>query len=144
MYEGQSAMPHLPVPALEQTLKKYLRSTVPHQSKESLAKTEQAVQSALSGADAKLVQTLQQRLEDRATKEGRESWLSEWWNDAATWPTATPSCPTSATFTRTRTTRRAAPAPSAPPVCSRPSSPSAGCSRPNSSRPKRARRARCA
>ncbi|SPC63476.1 probable carnitine O-acetyltransferase, mitochondrial precursor [Ustilago sp. UG-2017b] len=83
MYEGQSAMPHLPVPALEQTLQKYLRSTVPHQTKDSLAKTEQAVQSALSGADAKLVQTLQQRLEDRATKEGRENWLSEWWNDAA-------------------------------------------------------------
>lgn len=83
MYEGQSAMPHLPVPALEQTLKKYLRSTVPHQTKESLAKTEQAVQSALSGDDAKLVQTLQQRLEHRATNEGRESWLSEWWNDAA-------------------------------------------------------------
>ncbi|CBQ68215.1 probable carnitine O-acetyltransferase, mitochondrial precursor [Sporisorium reilianum SRZ2] len=83
MYEGQSAMPHLPVPALEQTLKKYLRSTVPHQTKESLAKTEQAVQAALSGADAQLVQTLQQRLEDRAAKEGRESWLSEWWNDAA-------------------------------------------------------------
>lgn len=83
MYEGQSAMPHLPVPALEQTLKKYLRSTVPHQTKQSLAKTEQAVESALSGADAKLMQKLQQRLEDRATKEGRESWLSEWWNDAA-------------------------------------------------------------
>lgn len=83
MYEGQSAMPHLPVPALEQTLKKYLRSTVPHQTSESLAKTEAAVESALTGADAKLVQTLQQRLEDRATKEGRESWLSEWWNDAA-------------------------------------------------------------
>lgn len=83
MYEGQSAMPHLPVPALEQTLKKYLRSTVPHQTSESLAKTEAAVESALSGEDAKLVQTLQQRLEDRAAKEGRESWLSEWWNDAA-------------------------------------------------------------
>ncbi|PWY97443.1 acyltransferase ChoActase/COT/CPT [Testicularia cyperi] len=83
MYEGQSSMPHLPVPKLEQTLPKYLRTTVPHQTKESLAKTEEAVNSALSGADAQLFKTLQQRLEDRATKEGRESWLSEWWNDAA-------------------------------------------------------------
>lgn len=83
MYEGQSSMPHLPVPSLEQTLNKYLRSTVPHQTPASLAATEAAVKSALSGEDSKIVQTLQQRLEDRATKEGRESWLSEWWNDAA-------------------------------------------------------------
>ncbi len=48
MYEGQSSMPHLPVPKLEQTLEKYLRTTIPHQTKESLAKTEKAVQSALS------------------------------------------------------------------------------------------------
>ncbi|SPO40119.1 probable carnitine O-acetyltransferase, mitochondrial precursor [Pseudozyma flocculosa] len=83
MYEGQDAMPHLPVPKLDQTLQKWKRSTEPHQTPSSLAKTEAAVQSALSGEDSKLFQTLQQRLEHRANNEGRESWLAQWWNEAA-------------------------------------------------------------
>ncbi|PWN47493.1 acyltransferase ChoActase/COT/CPT [Violaceomyces palustris] len=83
MYQGQADMPQLPVPPLEQTLNKYLRTTIPHQDAESLKRTQAAVESALSGKDAEIVKTLQKRLEDRATKQGKENWLSEWWNEAA-------------------------------------------------------------
>ncbi|KAK0542902.1 Carnitine O-acetyltransferase mitochondrial [Tilletia horrida] len=81
-YEGQPSLPHLPVPPLEQTLNKYLRTTLPHHTSDaSLKATEQAVQAALSGKDAALLKTLQQRLQERA--HSTDSWLSEWWNSAA-------------------------------------------------------------
>ncbi|KAK0556902.1 Carnitine O-acetyltransferase mitochondrial [Tilletia horrida] len=81
-YEGQKQLPNLPVPQLEQTLNKYLRSTLPHhKSEQSRKATEAAVQSALSGQDSALLQKLQQRLLERA--QSTDSWLSEWWNSAA-------------------------------------------------------------
>ncbi|CAO1621891.1 unnamed protein product [Parajaminaea phylloscopi] len=84
LFEGQASLPSLPVPPVEQTLSKYLRSTVPHQTPASLAKTEAAVQSALSGADAELFKTLQKRLQDRAADPASEgNWLASWWNTAA-------------------------------------------------------------
>lgn len=84
LFEGQDSLPSLPVPPLEQTLKKYLRSTVPHQTNESLKKTEAAVESALSGSDHELFKTLQKRLQDRAASpESEGNWLASWWNTAA-------------------------------------------------------------
>lgn len=81
---SQDSLPSLPVPPLEQTLQKYLRTTVPHQTPESLKKTEQAVQSALNGEDAALFKQLQARLEQRAkVPESDGNWLASWWNDAA-------------------------------------------------------------
>ncbi|KAE8240246.1 hypothetical protein A4X13_0g7885 [Tilletia indica] len=81
-YEGQQALPNLPVPPLEATLKKYLRTTLPHhKSEESRKATEEAVQSALSGKDSALLKKLQERLQQRASS--TDSWLSEWWNSAA-------------------------------------------------------------
>lgn len=80
LYSAQASLPHLPVPDLEQTLSKYLRSTLPlHKSKESLAVTENAVKDAIAGKDEKLMRQLQDRLIHRATAEGRESWLYDWW-----------------------------------------------------------------
>ena len=62
-YAGQSSLPLLPVPALEETLKKYLRTTLPlHKNAESETRTSQAVESALKGKDAALMQKLQERL----------------------------------------------------------------------------------
>ncbi|KOS13884.1 acyltransferase ctase cot cpt [Malassezia pachydermatis] len=99
MYAGQPSLPLLPVPALEQTLSKYLQSTLPLQeSDESLAVTKAAVESALKGKDAKLMQTLQERLVKRATAEGRESWLSEWWLSAAYMSYRDPVVPFSSYF----------------------------------------------
>lgn len=81
---GQDALPSLPVPPLEQTLEKYFRTTLPHQSKESLSKTEEAVQSALKGKDSALFKTLQERLVQRSKDpESDGNWLASWWNDAA-------------------------------------------------------------
>lgn len=84
LFSGQTSLPSLPVPELEETLPKYLRTTLPlHQTQESLRRTEQAVESALHGKDAPLVKKLQERLVHRAKNEGRESWLSEWWLSGA-------------------------------------------------------------
>ncbi|KAF2764937.1 putative carnitine O-acetyltransferase mitochondrial precursor [Teratosphaeria nubilosa] len=82
LFAQQESLPRLPVPPVEQTLTKWLHSTVPHQPSEGAYKaTEKAVQSALNGPDAQMVQTLQKRLQDRAAS--KKSWLSEWWNEAA-------------------------------------------------------------
>lgn len=84
LFQGQDSLPSLPVPELQQTMNKYLRSTVPHQTPASLAKTEAAVTSALSGQDSQLFQTLQKRLQDRAAdKDSEGNWLASWWNSAA-------------------------------------------------------------
>lgn len=80
MYSGQASLPNLPVPPLEQTLSKYLRTTMPLQpNANAAAETEAAVASATNGKDAALMKQLQERLVKRATAEGRESWLSDWW-----------------------------------------------------------------
>ncbi|WFD31275.1 carnitine O-acetyltransferase [Malassezia sp. CBS 17886] len=84
LYSGQASLPHLPVPELEATLTKYLRTTLPlHKTPESLVVTERAVKDALQGKDAELMKKLQERLVHRAQAEGRESWLSDWWLSAA-------------------------------------------------------------
>lgn len=81
---GQETLPSLPVPPLEQTLQKYLRSTLPHQTEQSRKDTEAAVESALNGKDSALFKTLQSRLEARAkSPESDGNWLASWWNDAA-------------------------------------------------------------
>ena len=84
LFAGQASLPRLPVPQLEATLKKWLRTTLPHQpSSEAAKKTEAAVEAALKegSEDAKTMKTLQERL--LARKDAKESWLSEWWNEAA-------------------------------------------------------------
>ena len=98
-YSGQASLPQLPVPPLEQTLSKYLKSTMPLQaSAESAAVTEAAVDSALNGPDALLMKTLQERLVKRATAEGRESWLSDWWLSASYMSYRDPVVPFSSYF----------------------------------------------
>jgi hypothetical protein len=76
LWEGQNSLPPLPVPALEQTFQKYLRTTLPH--------AKAAVESALSGSDAEIFKKLQERLLQRAKDpESDNNWLAAWWNDAA-------------------------------------------------------------
>ncbi|WFD42599.1 carnitine O-acetyltransferase [Malassezia psittaci] len=84
LYSGQASLPLLPVPRLEDTLQKYLRTTLPLQKDEkSAAQTKQAVSDAISGKDSALVHKLQERLVKRATAEGLESWLYDWWLSGA-------------------------------------------------------------
>lgn len=99
MFSGQASLPQLPVPPLEQTLTKYLRSTLPLQaSEETEAVTKAAVDAALTGKDAQFMNTLQERLIHRASAEGRESWLSDWWLSAAYMSYRDPVVPFSSYF----------------------------------------------
>lgn len=84
LWAGQDSLPPLPVPALDQTLERYLRTTIPHQTESSLKATESAVQSALNGNDSQIFKKLQDRLLQRAKDpESDGNWLAAWWNDAA-------------------------------------------------------------
>lgn len=78
LYASQPSLPHLPVPTLSSTLHKYIETLQPLQTPEEHQKSRKTIESFLSSETAK---TLQQRLEARAAE--RDSWLSEWWNDAA-------------------------------------------------------------
>ncbi|KAL1407218.1 Carnitine O-acetyltransferase mitochondrial [Vanrija albida] len=78
LYASQSTIPHLPVPRLAATLHKYLESLLPLQTRDEHAKSAQVVRQF---ADSDLAHILQARLEGRAAE--KDSWLSEWWNDAA-------------------------------------------------------------
>ncbi|KAF7299596.1 Carnitine acetyl transferase [Mycena chlorophos] len=80
MLRFQASLPKLPVPALGSTAKKYLDSAKPHLTPAEFAQTEAAV-NAFVGSP--LAAELQKRLQARAAEPGRESWLSEWWNDVA-------------------------------------------------------------
>ncbi|GAA5855757.1 hypothetical protein JCM8547_001671 [Rhodosporidiobolus lusitaniae] len=88
MYRFESTLPKLPVPTLEETAERYLKSIKPfHTSQSPTAsnallpswqRSEKAVKEFL---ESPLVRTLQVRLEERARE--KESWLSEWWNETA-------------------------------------------------------------
>ncbi|GJN89602.1 hypothetical protein Rhopal_002589-T1 [Rhodotorula paludigena] len=87
-YRFERSLPRLPVPTLEETAERYLASIRPYHTAQepassadplpSWAKSEEAVKDFLASP---LVKELQQRLLQRA--EGKESWLSEWWNETA-------------------------------------------------------------
>ncbi|KAJ2852726.1 Carnitine O-acetyltransferase mitochondrial [Coemansia brasiliensis] len=78
LFEFQSQLPKLPVPALSETLPKYLRSVEPLLSKEEFAQTKKIVEEFGQSAQGR---ELQKRLEARAAEPGRANWLEEWWND---------------------------------------------------------------
>lgn len=71
-------MPKLPVPTLSSTLHKYTETLVPLQTASEHAESKKIINAFMQSDQAK---TLQERLEKRAAE--RESWLSEWWNEAA-------------------------------------------------------------
>lgn len=78
LYASESTLPQLPVPTLSSTFHKYLETLTPLLSQEELANSEKLVKDFLS---SDIAQTLQARLEARASE--NESWLSDWWNEAA-------------------------------------------------------------
>lgn len=84
----EHTLPHLPVPTLEETADRYLASIKPyHTAQEPQASAEPLKSWTESEAAVRefvqspLVHKLQERLQQRA--EGKESWLSEWWNETA-------------------------------------------------------------
>ncbi|KAJ2877918.1 Carnitine O-acetyltransferase mitochondrial, partial [Coemansia aciculifera] len=78
LFEFQAQLPKLPVPALSETLPKYLRTLEPLLSKEAYAQSKKVVAEFEQSAQG---QELQRRLEARAAEPGRANWLEEWWND---------------------------------------------------------------
>lgn len=80
MLRYQTHLPNLPVPPLKQTLDLYLTTLKPHLSPKEFARSSAVVKEFET---SEVAHTLQKRLESRAKDEGRDSWLSEWWNDVA-------------------------------------------------------------
>ncbi|KAI9598268.1 acyltransferase ChoActase/COT/CPT [Syncephalis fuscata] len=80
MDRGQDTMPKLPVPALNDTLDRYLASVEPllDGQPDRWAHTQRAVEAFRTGEGIKL----QAQLEDRAAI-SKNSWLLDWWNEYA-------------------------------------------------------------
>lgn len=81
MLRFQESLPKLPVPTLEETAAKYLRSVIPLTTKEEFARTEAAVKDFIKPGS--VGRALQQKLEAKAADPKTKNWLYEWWNDGA-------------------------------------------------------------
>lgn len=79
LFKYQSQLPKLPVPTLQETGAKYLRSIEPFLSKEQLKKSTAIVEDFIRPGGAGEV--LQKRLESFAVD--KDNWLAEWWDDYA-------------------------------------------------------------
>lgn len=81
MFRFEESLPKLPVPTLEETAKRYLKSVHPLLSSSEFESTKKAVESfvAPGGFGHKLQERLVARREDPKTS----NWIYEWWNDAA-------------------------------------------------------------
>ncbi|KAM3474048.1 hypothetical protein MY8738_008069 [Beauveria namnaoensis] len=77
----QDSLPRLPVPTLEETAARYLKSLRPLLTPAELKNSEAAVQEFIQpgGIGSKLQEKLQAKAADPKTK----NWIYEWWNDAA-------------------------------------------------------------
>ena len=71
----------MPVPTLEETSRRYLKSLHPLLNKDEYAASEKAV--AAFSKEGGLGRTLQQRLLARRDNPKHKSWIIEWWNEAA-------------------------------------------------------------
>ncbi|XP_007447530.1 PREDICTED: peroxisomal carnitine O-octanoyltransferase [Lipotes vexillifer] len=76
-FQYQDSLPSLPVPSLEESLKKYLESVKPFANEEEYKKTEAIVQKFQNGIGEKL----QQKLLERAKE--KRNWLEDWWLNVA-------------------------------------------------------------
>ena len=81
MLRFQESLPRLPVPTLEETTARYLKSLKPLLTPAELAASTKAVEAfvAPNGPGPKLQEKLIARREDPKHK----NWIYEWWNDAA-------------------------------------------------------------
>ncbi|RMZ85242.1 hypothetical protein DV738_g338, partial [Chaetothyriales sp. CBS 135597] len=81
MLRFEDSLPRLPVPSLEETSRKYLKSLHPLLSKEEYAASEKAV--AEFTKEGGIGQKLQERLIARAQDPNTKNWIIDWWNEAA-------------------------------------------------------------
>lgn len=78
MLRFEDSLPQLPVPTLEETAKRYLKSVHPLLTHSEYDHTHKAVQDFI--APGAFGHTLQKRLEERAADPKIKNWLAEWWN----------------------------------------------------------------
>jgi carnitine O-acetyltransferase len=81
MLRFEDSLPRLPVPSLEETSARYLKSIHPLLTKDEYATSENAV--AEFQKEGSLGQTLQKRLLAHREDPKHRNWIYEWWNDAA-------------------------------------------------------------
>jgi carnitine O-acetyltransferase len=81
MLRFEDSLPRLPVPSLEETSARYLKSIHPLLNKDEYAASEKAV--AAFRKEGGLGQTLQKRLLARRDDPKHKSWIYDWWNNDA-------------------------------------------------------------
>ncbi|KAJ5907376.1 hypothetical protein N7495_000058 [Penicillium taxi] len=81
MLRFEESLPHLPIPSLEETGRRYLKSVHPLVNQAEYERTKKAVEAFIRpGGEG---EPLQKRLLERAADPKIKNWLSEWWNQAA-------------------------------------------------------------
>lgn len=81
MLRFEDSLPHLPVPSLEETGRRYLKSVHPLVSQTEFENTKKAVEAFIRpGGEG---EPLQKRLLERAADPKIKNWIAEWWNSAA-------------------------------------------------------------
>ncbi|KAI5305706.1 Carnitine O-acetyltransferase mitochondrial [Ascosphaera pollenicola] len=81
MLRFEDSLPTLPVPSLEETGQRYLKSVHPLLSEQEFKKTTAAVQAFVKpGGEG---EKLQKRLLAKAADPKVENWLYDWWNESA-------------------------------------------------------------
>ena len=81
MLRFEDSLPRLPVPTLEETARRYLKSVHPLLTKDEYEKTQKAVNSFI--APGSIGHDLQKRLVSRRDDPNVRNWIYEWWNSAA-------------------------------------------------------------
>lgn len=81
MLRFEESLPRLPVPSLEETGRRYLKSVHPLVSEAEYERTKTAVEAFIRpGGEG---EPLQKRLLERAANPKINNWIAEWWNQAA-------------------------------------------------------------
>ena len=81
MFRFEDSLPRLPVPTLEETAKRYLRSVHPLLKKPEYEATQKAVEAFVKPGS--IGHELQRRLNARRDDPKHKNWIYEWWNDVA-------------------------------------------------------------
>lgn len=81
MLRFEDSLPRLPVPTLEETSKRYLKSVHPLLNKSEYETTKKAVEEFVKPGS--IGEKLQKRLQARRDDPKHKNWIYEWWNDAA-------------------------------------------------------------
>lgn len=81
MLRFEDSLPRLPVPTLEETSRRYLKSVHPLLNRSEYETTKKAVEEFTKPGS--MGEQLQKRLQARRDDPKHKNWIYEWWNDAA-------------------------------------------------------------